>query len=317
MGGMEMKPISVFDAHCDTISRCWREYEGLESNTGALSLERTAGFERYCQFFALWTADGYTGYPSGGDSVERAYCALLRCFKDQMARNRDKIVQCRTARDAEQAHCQGKAAAFLTVEGAELLGCDPARLSRAAADGVVAINLTWNHANALSGSSREQTERGLSPVGYDFVRKMEELHIFVDVSHLSEAGFWDVVEMAQQPILASHSNTKSVCDHTRNLTDGQITAIIESQGVIGLNFYEEFVGGGRDIATVRAHLDHILELGGASNVALGGDWDGCDLIPDLPAIDCLPRLYEHLLRHGYRETVVQDLFYNNLMRVVR
>lgn len=312
-----MGPISVFDAHCDTISRCWREYEGLDRNSGMLSLERTAGFERYCQFFALWTADGYTGYPLGGDSVERAYYALLRCFKDQMARNSDKVLQCRTAEEAERANRQGKAAAFLSVEGAELLGCDPGRLEQAAGDGVVAVNLTWNHANLLSGSNCDEPERGLSPVGRAFVAKMEELHILVDVSHLSEAGFWDVAEMARRPFIASHSNTKSVWDHTRNLTDAQINAIIKNQGVIGLNFYTEFVGGGRDLDGVRAHLDHILELGGAASAALGGDWDGCDTIADLPAIDCLPRLYEHLLRHGYGETVIQDLFYNNLMRVVR
>ena len=312
-----MEPIAVFDAHCDTISRCWREYEGLDHNGGMISLEKTAGFGRYCQFFALWTADGYTGYPAGGDGVERAYHALLRCFKEQMARNGDRIVQCRTAGDAENAHRQGKAAAFLSVEGGELLGCDPKRLEQAAADGVKAINLTWNHANALSGSNCDQPSRGLSPLGREFVRKMEDLRILVDVSHLSEAGFWDVAELARRPFLASHSNAKSVWDHTRNLTDGQIHAIIKNQGVIGLNFYTEFVGGGRDLDTVRAHLDHLLELGGGKHAALGGDWDGCDTIADLPAIDSLPRLYEHLLRHGYTETVVQDLFYNNLMRVVR
>ncbi len=312
-----MKPICVFDAHCDTISRCWREYEGLDRNFGMISLERTAGFERYCQFFALWTADGYTGYPTGGDGVERAYHALLRCFKEQMACNSDKIIQCRTARDVECAHRQGKAAAFLTVEGAELLGCDPERLDEAAAEGVVSINLTWNHANALSGAHAEEPERGLSTQGRRFVKKMEQLHILVDVSHLSEAGFWDVAGMAARPFIASHSNAKSVWDHTRNLTNEQITAIIENQGVIGLNFYEGFVGGSLDLDMVRAHLDRILELGGAKNAALGGDWDGCDTIPSLPAIDSLPRLYEHLLRRGYAETVVQDLFYNNLMRVVR
>ena len=312
-----MVAVDVFDAHCDTISRCWREYEGLDRNGGMISLERTAGFRRYCQFFALWTADGYTGYPPGGDSVERAYHALLRCFQDQMARNQDKIVQCRTAGEAERANREGRAAAFLSVEGAELLGCDPGRLDQAAADGVVAVNLTWNHANILSGSNCDEPERGLSPVGRDFVRKMEDLHILVDVSHLSEAGFWDVAEMARRPFIASHSNAKSVWDHTRNLTDGQINAIIKNQGVIGLNFYTEFVGGSRDLDRVRAHLDHILGLGGTASAALGGDWDGCDTIGSLPAIDSLPRLYEHLLRHGYRETVVQDLFYNNLMRVVR
>lgn len=310
-----MKPISVFDAHCDTISRCYYLHEGLRCNTGDLSLEKTERFARYCQFFALWTTKEYTD--GDGCTMEEAYHTLLGCFRAQMACNSDKIIQCRTAQDVEQAHRCGKAAAFLTVEGAELLGCDPARLDQAAIDGVTAINLTWNYANALSGSSKEQSERGLSTVGRDFVRKMEDLHILVDVSHLSEAGFWDVAEIASRPFIASHSNAKSVWNHTRNLTNEQITAIIENQGVIGLNFYEGFVGGSRDLDMVRAHLDRILELGGAGNVALGGDWDGCDLIGDLPAIDSLPRLYEHLLLRGYEETVVQNLFYNNLMRVVR
>ena len=310
-----MKPISVFDAHCDTISRCYYLHEGLRCNTGDLSLEKTERFARYCQFFALWTTKEYTD--GDGCTMEEAYHTLLGCFRAQMACNSDKIIQCRTAQDVEQAHRCGKAAAFLTVEGAELLGCDPARLDQAAIDGVTAINLTWNYANALSGSSKEQPERGLSTVGRDFVRKMEDLHILVDVSHLSEAGFWDVAEIASRPFIASHSNAKSVWNHTRNLTNEQITAIIENQGVIGLNFYEGFVGGSRDLDMVRAHLDRILELGGAGNVALGGDWDGCDLIGDLPAIDSLRRLYEQDQHRGYEEAVVQNLFYNNLMRVVR
>lgn len=310
-----MKPICVFDAHCDTISRCYYLHEGLSHNTGDLSLKKTACFASYSQFFALWTTKEYVD--RDGSTMEEAYCELLRCFREQMACNSDKIVQCRTAQDVECAHRQGKVAAFLTVEGAELLGCDPARLEEAAAEGVVAINLTWNHANALSGSSGEQPERGLSPLGRQFVEKMEDLHILVDVSHLSEAGFWDVAELARRPFIASHSNAKSVWDHTRNLTDGQINAIIKNQGVIGLNFYEDFVGGGRDLDALRAHLDHILSLGGAANVALGGDWDGCDTIAALPSIDRLEDFYEYLLCHGYHETVVRDLFYNNLMRVVR
>ena len=177
-----MKPICVFDAHCDTISRCYYLHEGLRHNTGDLSLEKTACFESYCQFFALWTIKEYVD--SDSSTMEETYYKLLRCFKEQMACNSDKIIQCRTARDVECAHRQGKAAAFLTVEGAELLGCDPSRLDEAAAAGVVAINLTWNHANALSGAHAEEPERGLSARGRRFVEKMEQLHILVDVSHL-------------------------------------------------------------------------------------------------------------------------------------
>ena len=303
-----MGKIPVFDAHCDTISRCLRTGEGLASNGGMVSLERTEPvFDRYCQLFALFAT---------GEGVEERYWELLRCFQEQMAANADRIVQCRTAEDVEAAHRSGKAAAFLSVEGAELLGCDPARLDQAAEAGVAAINLTWNHANALSGSHCDRPEQGLTPLGKRFAARMEELHILIDVSHLSEPGFWDVAEQARRPFIASHSDAKFVRDHTRNLTDEQITAIIKNQGVIGLNFYTKFVGGSLDLDTVRAHADHILSLGGERTLALGGDWDGCDTIPDLPAVDVLPRLYVHLLCHGYSETLVQDIFYNNLMRVV-
>ena len=227
------------------------------------------------------------------------------------------MTHCRTIEEADRAHEQGKAAAFLSVEGAELLDCDVDRLEQAAADGVVAINLTWNNANAISGTNVQEPERGLSPLGRQFVMRMQELGVLVDVSHLSDPGFWDVIEIVRKPIIASHSNARSVWNHTRNLTDEQITAIINNQGIIGLNFYRDFIGYGEDFDTVRTHLDHILSLGGEKQVALGGDWDGCDTIDALPTILQLADLYEYLLTRNYAQTMLEDLFYNNLMRVVR
>lgn len=304
-----MNCLSVFDAHADTISHSLETGEDLYQREGMLSLKQTErAFGCYCQCFALWSNTKRENHPT--------YDQLLSFFHTQMKANSSRIVQCRTGAEAKRANQMGKAAAFLTVEGADLLDCDLGRLEQAAADGVVAINLTWNNANAISGSSREEPERGLSPLGRRFVRKMEELGVLVDVSHLSEPGFWDVAEQATRPILASHSNAKSVCDHPRNLTDEQITAIIRNQGVIGLNFYREFIGGEEDFDGVRAHLDHILGLGGACHVGLGGDWDGCDTIGALPHIVCLGNLYEYFLRYNYDETILRDLFYNNMMRVV-
>lgn len=305
-----MEKISVFDAHCDTISRLLKTGESLCRNSGMVELEKTsAAFDHYCQFFAL--------FANSARPHHATYEELLACFRRQMDANRNCVCQCRTAEEARRANCCGKAAAFVTVEGAELLDCDPGRLEQAAADGVTAINLTWNHANAISGSHMDQPERGLSELGRRFVRRMEELDILVDVSHLSDAGFRDVAEMAEKPILASHSNARTVWGHTRNLTDGQITAIIKTQGVIGLNFYRDFVGGSLDFDAVRAHLDRILALGGAKHVALGGDWDGCDTIDSLPDITALAGLYEYFLSKGYSQTLLCDLFYNNLMRVVK
>lgn len=301
--------ISVFDAHCDTITRCLATGEGLFANGGMVALDRTANaFENYCQVFALYADCAEPEHPT--------YQDLLACFRREMEANRTYIVPCATAVQAETANRQGKAAAFLSVEGAELLDCDPDRLPQAAADGVLSINLTWNHANALCGAHCDRPEQGLTERGFRFLDRMGALGILADVSHLSEPGFWDVMEHSRLPVIASHSNAKILCGHTRNLTDEQITAIINNQGIIGLNFFHLFLGGEKDLNTVRAHLDHILELGGARAAALGGDWDGCTTIEALPEIAALTDLYEYLLSCGYGETLLRQVFYKNLMDVV-
>ena len=309
-----MEPLMVMDGHCDTVYRCWSAGEDLVCNTGALELSSALeAFGGYAQVFALWSAKGYVG----GECLEATGKCQLGYFRRQMSTYSHMVTQCTTARQATQANRAGKCAAFLWVEGGELLGCSLRGLEWAAQEGVCGVSLTWNRQNALSGSHCDRPEQGLTKLGRAFVQRMRQLDMLVDVSHLSQAGFWDVMELCPTGVVASHSNAQAICPHTRNLTDEQITAIIEHQGTIGLNFYEGFVGGGRGLEDVRRHLDHMLDLGGAKCVALGGDWDGGQLIPALSHITALCQLYEYLLSHGYEEEVLHDLFYNNLMGVVR
>ena len=183
--------------------------------------------------------------------------------------------------------------------------------------GVRAVNPTWNHANALSGSNAEEPERGLSPLGRSFVVRLGELGMLADLSHLSDPGFRDVAEMSQKPLFASHSNARAVFFHPRNLTDAQFTAIIDSNGVAGLNLYANFLGERPDADTVIAHLEHFWSLGGEKHVALGGDWDGCSALPaGFQGIQDMERLYDRLLQRNYGTSLLDDLFFNNLMRVV-
>ena len=140
--------------------------------------------------------------------------------------------------------------------------------------------------------------------------------MLVDVSHLSDPGFWDVLEMARRPVIASHSNARAVCPHTRNLTDEQFTAIIKNQGVVGLNLCREFVGGREDVDALAAHLEHFLALGGEHTVALGGDLDGCEPVKGVPDIAGWAVFYERLLQLNYKESLLEHLFYHNFMRVV-
>ena len=304
----------VFDGHCDTILRCYQNGGSFRSNRGHLDLERMRPYGNWAQFFACFgEPEDFPGKPLW--QVFREEVAL---FQKQMEENADLVVHCRTAQEAERAWSQGKMAAFLSAEGAELLDCDVEKLEIAHGWGLRAVNITWNHENALSGTNVENPEGGLTDRGKAFVLRMQELGMLVDVSHLSDPGFWDVMELAQKPVFASHSNSRSLCSHPRNLTDEQFTAIIGNHGVAGLNMCHEFLGEAPTVDTLVSHVEHWFSLGGEECVSLGGDWDGISHPPaGISGIQDLYKLADRLLRMNYPEERVNGLFYNNLMRVVR
>lgn len=305
--------MDLFDGHCDTILRCYLEGGGLRRQTGHLDLERRRGKSRWAQFFATF------GSPEDmpGRSLWEVFLEEYALFRSEMDANADLVAFCRTGEEARAAFAAGKTAAFLSAEGAELLDCDPDKLRLAHRMGVRIVNITWNHPNALSGTNAEEPDRGLSEQGRAFVKTMGELGMLVDVSHLSDPGFWDVMEITDRPVVATHSNARAIFPHPRNLTDAQFTAIINTNGVAGLNMYAGFLGEDPDFDTVVSHLEHFLALGGENNVSMGGDWDGITQMPrGMSGIQDMEKLYEHLLRRNYSESLLEKVFYSNLMRVV-
>ena len=305
--------MNYFDGHCDTILRSFVDGRSLRANGGHLDLERLSRFDRAAQFFAIF-ADKQE---IGGLTMPDCFHQMYDIFKRELAANADLAVHCRTAEEARSAWADGKVAAFLSGEGSELLGCSLEGLEEAYRLGVRAVNLTWNYENPLSGSNAEGADKGLTPLGRQFVRRMQELGMLVDVSHLSDPGFWDVMELATKPIFASHSDSRAVCGHKRNLTDAQFTAIISNHGVAGINMCVDFLGEDPDISTVVAHIDHWMALGGEKNISLGGDWDGIARTPGgIWGVEDIGRVAEELLRLNYKEEQVDDLCLNNLMRVV-
>lgn len=308
-----MNDCRAFDAHADTIS-CIRRF-GFDflHFRGHLDLTRCGEFRGYAQLFALYCradkapADGLWAECQG---QHETYLTML-------ARYPERIRHCRTAAEVESAWGEGKTAALLSVEGAEMLDCDIAKLDIAADWGVRALNLTWNFANAVSGSNAERPEQGLSAHGRDFLRAMEERGILADVSHLSDPGARDVLRLARRPVIASHSNARAVCPHQRNLTDDMFRAIRDSGGFVGLNVYSAFVGGSNDFAALAAHLEHFLALDGEKTLGLGGDWDGCDAFPQgITGIESLPGFRDFLRARGWPEELLEDIFSRNLLRVM-
>ena len=284
--------LAYFDAHCDTLSRCLRTGESLLDASGQCSLERLSRYEPFGQIFAIFADSAKT--PNIRENA-RAQAAL---FQREKARHPDAMRR-----------------AVLSVEGGELLGCEPEALDEAKAWGVRAINITWNHANALSGSHMERPEQGLSDRGKAFVRRAAELGMVPDVSHLSDRGFFDVAELGLTPLFASHSNSRTICPHTRNLTDDQFRLIRDSGGFVGINLYQAFVGGDGSIEALLRHFDYFLGMDGASCVGLGSDWDGgITGAGNLRGAEDMVKLADAMERRGYGKALIHAIFYGNLSR---
>ena len=307
-----MSHIPYFDGHSDAISRCTYQGWSLRRAPGHLDLPRLGQFEKAAQVFALFA--NAARFPAGvlWGECRKQHEVFLR----QMAENADLAVQCRTGAEIEAAHEAGKVAALLSIEGAELIDCDPEKLETAAHWGVKLVNVTWNHRNALSGTNVDAPDKGLTDRGRAFCREAVRLGILPDVSHLSDPGFWDLAEMGLGPLAATHSDSRALCGHPRNLTDDMFRAVRDSGGVAGINLCDEFVGGDATLDDLIRHIDHFMELGGEKTVALGGDWDGCALSCGWQGVQDLPILWDTLEKRGYDRLLLEDIFYNNWLRVL-
>jgi len=308
-----MKVNAYFDAHCDTLLRTTRCDGSLYRNDFHISLEKSAKFAHFAQVFAIFNN---AGRELAALPVACAgYREQLAKFRREMDAHADHIVQARNADELEAAWAAGKSAAILAVEGAEQLS--ETTLDDAYAEGVRLVTLTWNHANALGGSC--VSGGGLTDFGRAFVRRANELGVLIDLSHASDELFWDTLEASRDPIIASHSNSREIHPHRRNLDDGQFMALIQCGGTAGINMYADFLSEGKcEITDVLRHIDHFFTLGGEDNVTLGTDFDGCDRLPEgINSVADMTALADALARLGYTNEQIEKIFYKNLLRVFR
>jgi len=324
--------IAYFDAHCDTILRLLEEGGHLDHNNYHIAIDKTSHYQHYIQVFACFSDMGAkaekelsaeefnrqmkNGEIKNDDSVAEHFEALVNRFYSEMARSRDRIMPCRSAADIEKAIQLKKIGAILGAEGAEQI--EKIGIDKAYGLGIRIVTLTWNYKNVYGGTC--VTGGGLTEEGKRLVRRANELGVVIDVSHGSEELFWDVAATATKPFIASHSNSKALCGHRRNLTDEQFKELIKCGGVTGINLYSAFLAEGRQatIDDVVAHIDHFMELGGEKNIAMGGDLDGCEMIPvGMDGVHDVELIWEALSRKGYSGTTLRGIFFDNLLRVFK
>lgn len=296
--------IPLFDCHCDTISRVIAEGGSLRKNGFHTDLERLHKFAPCAQVFAVCaeTLDR---------PVEKAD-AMLRRLSQEIEENSDIVMLCLNFHDIKKAAESGKVAVFISIEGCEQISS----LESAYQDGVRVLHPTWNFDNELCGAAMG-SGKGLTEKGRAFVKKAQHMGFALDMSHISERGFWDTLEACEKPVIAGHSNARAICNVPRNLTDEQFNALVDVGGGAGINLYPEFLGLGKDINAVIAHIEHFLSLGGERSVFLGCDFDGIDSTPTgLDGVQKLDKLYNELLNRNYPEALVRALFWDNLYDIM-
>ena len=231
----------------------------------------------------------------------------------------DQIAVAATADEIESIVASGRIAAVLTIENSEVLERSLWVLPMLQRIGVRSMTLTWSYrAHAADGAFENVTGGGLTHFGRDLVRHMNELGMIVDISHISDRGFWDVMEVTSAPIIGSHNACRALCEHPRNLTDDQIRAVADNGGVIGVTYVPAFVDADESKRTLERlldHFDHIAQVAGTDCIGLGSDFDGGgDVLKDATVT---PRITEGLLQRGWKEDDLRKMLGLNHLRVFR
>jgi membrane dipeptidase len=309
----------VFDGHCDTILEIINHKRtlGKRASTGHLDIPRMKEGGLDVQFFAVFIEDIYKP-----DSSLKRTLQLIDCFFREIEKNQDDISLVTNYNQIEEANKARKIAAILSIEGGEALEGDLGVLRVLYGLGVRLLTLTWNQRNQIAdGIGEFRTGSGLTEFGLKVIDEMNDLRMLIDVSHLSETGFWDVIKRSKAPIVASHSNCYALCHHLRNLKDEQIKALANKGGVIGITFVPNFLTQEKRKTTIKdvvAHIDYLVEKAGIDCVGLGSDFDGTGALPlGLEGVDKIPNITEELLNQGYKEKDIKKILGENFLRVFK
>ena len=310
------------DLHCDTILFCFEGNQSLRRFGGHINLEKLISGDCLAQCFALFipTYETAVQYLHREYDPWELYGMLLDCYRRNLADSADYLRPALSADQVRENREKGFLSSILTVEDGVEIDGKLSRFDRVYDDGVRMMTLTWNYENCMgypNSSDPEEHARGLKPFGVEAVGKMNELGMIIDVSHLSEGGFYDVAAHSKKPFVASHSCCRALRDHPRNLTDDQLHVLADAGGVVGINFYDQFLGG-RDgytaVDDIVRHILHVRDVAGVDAIAFGSDFDGIESELEFGDYAGFPQLLRALEKH-FTEDEIDKISSENFLRV--
>ncbi len=280
-----------FDLHCDTLYKAYIENKPLDSDCFHFSKSQSESlFEDYTQCLAIWIPDDLSQ-----DEARKLFDNCVIKFNREITSPEDRR------------HF------ILTLENGRIIENDIEYISHLKASGISVVTLTWNAENSIGGGASSDNV-GITSFGKKVLKSLEDNRIVIDISHASDKLSYDVLSNTTKPLIATHSNSRSICHHKRNLTDEQFTEIKNRGGLVGLNFCVDFLRNDSYKATaddILRHAYHFLSLGGEDTLAIGSDFDGADVPKDLMGTKFIPHLYETFIKGGFNQQIVQKIMYDN------
>jgi membrane dipeptidase len=302
-----MKRILI-DCHNDTAYRMYFENTNLFSNNLHIDINKQKKFKSLL-FYAIFLDPDYIG-----DSIDLYFYNLYNNFFSQLNLNNEHI---ELVKDIDDFLINDKQGAIITLEGGNFID-SLEKVDKLMELNIKAVTLTWNNSNKIATSQMSGDKGGLSKFGYNVIDKLTEKGIIIDLSHISDASFYDVMNYTKKPVLVSHSNSRKICDFPRNITDDMFLRVAQNGGVVGINFCCDFLGENPNVDTIINHIEHFLYLGGENHLAFGSDFDGISTLPhginDFSSFD---KIIEGMLKRNINIEIVEKIMSKNIINLLK
>jgi microsomal dipeptidase-like Zn-dependent dipeptidase/gamma-glutamyl-gamma-aminobutyrate hydrolase PuuD len=309
----------TIDTHCDTPMHFAKGANiGKRNKNTAVDVPKMQEGMLDAAFMVAYLPQGTRTKAASQKAFDKTV-SIINQLKQQVEENKEIVGMAYSIDDLKRLKKENKKAIFIGIENGYAIGKDIQNVERFAAMGVQYITLSHNGDNDICDSNRGNAEHnGLSAFGKEVIREMNRCGILVDISHTSEKTSFDALAVSQYPVIASHSSVKALCNHPRNLSDKLIKAIASKGGVVQICLYPGFIkkGGKASLKDAVDHIDYVVKLVGIDYVGIGSDFDGGESLPDLKAVNEIPKITIELLRRGYSEEDIAKIWGGNLLRVM-